>query len=205
MIPQIRQDTPPFVRFEHMEYGVDAEASEKAGRPIPKVVPFALIMQHGSKDCVEKPAEEWLAQIRQRAIDGTYNPQWAERYRLQYEEWKKGNELPREGTPVKTCALFNGEQAKRLVALGITTVEDLAQIPDQALGGIGLDGRVLRDMARTYIACIEGKSPEELQALAQLHQDPQWRYRELATGHEPEQTMPVELAALLDSLAVRVG
>jgi len=60
-------------------------------------------------------------------------------------------------------------------------------------------------MARTYIACIEGKSPEELQALAQLHQGPQWRYRELATGHEPEQTMPVELAALLDSLAVRVG
>lgn len=151
MMPSIARDTPPFVRFEHMEYGTDAEASEKAGRPIPKIVPFALIMQHGSKDCVEKPAAEWLAQIRKKAIEGTFNPQWAERYRMQYEEWQKGNELPREGTPVKTCALFNGEQAKRLVALGITTVEDLAAQPDQSLGGIGLDGRVLRDMARKYI------------------------------------------------------
>src|SRR5262245_26826384 len=85
MLPSIAKDSPPFVRFEHLEYGVDAEASEKAGRPIPKVIPFALIMQHGSKDVVEKPAEEWLAQIRQKAIAGQYNPMWAERYRLQFE------------------------------------------------------------------------------------------------------------------------
>jgi pimeloyl-ACP methyl ester carboxylesterase len=61
----------------------------------------------------------------------------------------------------------------------------------------------LSTITRTYIACTEGKSLEELQVLAQFGQDPQWRYRELATGHEPEQTMPLELAALLDSLAVR--
>jgi hypothetical protein len=57
-------------------------------------------------------------------------------------------------------------------------------------------------IARTYINCTEGKSPEELQATAHLRHDSQWRYHELATGHEPEQTMPQELASLLDSLVV---
>ena len=55
-------------------------------------------------------------------------------------------------------------------------------------------------MTRTYIACTEGKSAEELQSLTHLAQETQWRYRELASGHEHEQMMPVELAALLDSL-----
>lgn len=155
MIPQIQKETPPFVRFEFMEYGIDEEASKTSGARVPKVIPFALIMQHGSKDCVEKPADEWLAQISSKAIDGQYPAEWVSRYKMQYEAFLKGNELPREGTPVKTCAIFNREQAIRLVAIGITTVEDLGNVPDQGLGGIGLDGRYLRDLARNYLA--EGK------------------------------------------------
>lgn len=151
MIPQIRKEQPPFVRFEYIEYGLNETASEAAGRPIPKVVPFALIMQHGSKDVVEKDAVEWLAQIRRKAIEGNYPPDWVKRYEMQYEEFLKGQELPREGTPIRTWAAVTREQVIRLTALGIPTVEDLAQYPDSGLGMIGLDGRNLRDLARNFI------------------------------------------------------
>ena len=38
-----------------------------------------------------------------------------------------------------------------MLALGITTVEQLSAVPDNALSNIGLDGRNLRDLARNFI------------------------------------------------------
>lgn len=156
MSVEMRKEAPPFVRFEFMECGIDAEASKKSGRQIPLVKCYALIMQHGSKDVVEKNAEEWLEQINQKALAGTYNPEWVARFRLQYEQFCKGNELPRDGTPIRTWPAPNREQVIRLLALGITTVEDLAAVPDSGLGNIGLDGRHLRDLAKHYIEAGQG-------------------------------------------------
>lgn len=141
---------PPLVRFEDREYGINHEASERAGRPIPNVVPFALITPFGSKDIVEKVAEEWLSQIRHRAMQGGFPSEWVAQFERQFEEWKKGNELPREGTPVKTWQAISKEQQVRLIALGYSVIEDLAQCPDSGLGTIGLDGRYLRDLARKW-------------------------------------------------------
>lgn len=152
----VRKEAPPYVRFDYIEYGINAEATKKAGRPIPAVVPFAIVMQHGSKDTTEKPAEEWLAQKEKEAIDGKYNPEWVQRFKMQYEAFLKGNELPREGTPVRTWLAVTREQGTRLLALGITTVEDLAAIPDAGLGNIGLDGRNLRDLAKNFIEAGQG-------------------------------------------------
>lgn len=44
----------------------------------------------------------------------------------------------------------------RLQALGITTVEDLGDVPDSGLQNIGLDGRNLRDLAKNYLAESKG-------------------------------------------------
>ena len=155
MSPQIFAERPPFVRWEEREFGLNQPESEKAGRPIPRIVVMACITPHASKDCIEKPAEEWLEQIRLKAAKGEYNPEWLRYFRASYEEWKLGNELPREGTPVKTWQLTNREQCNRLITLGYRVIEDLAQVPDSALGEIGLDGRYLRDLARNWIQ--EGK------------------------------------------------
>jgi hypothetical protein len=137
--------------------GLDAVLSEKEGRPIPRVVIMACITPAGSKDCVEKIAEEWLAQIKRQALNGTYSLEWSQFFHASFEEWKKGNELPREGTPIITWAMATNEARKRLRALGITTVEDLGEIPDSNLGGIGLDGRYLRDLARGWITEAKDK------------------------------------------------
>lgn len=142
---------PPFVRFEEREMGIDVDATAKAGRPIPRVVIMACITPHGSKDVFEKIADEWLAQNKQKALSGEYPIEWKNHFELQYSEWRKGNELPREGTPIKTWAMCTREAGIRLVGNGITTVEDLAEFPDSGLGAIGMDGRYLRDLARGWI------------------------------------------------------
>jgi hypothetical protein len=149
---------PPFVRFEEREMGLNAEATEKEGRPIPRVVVMACITPHGSKDCHEAVAETWLAQLKQRGMSGDdYSQDCYEKFARQFNAWKEGNELPREGTPIKTWAMCTREAATRLIASGITTVEDLAAFPDSGLGAIGMDGRYLRDMARGWITEAKDK------------------------------------------------
>lgn len=163
----IMQERPPLVRFDYEEIGTDAAASEAAGRPIPQIVPVVKIVQHGDKYSeFTKPADDWLKQIRKKAVEGTYNPEWVKRFEMQFEEWVKGNELPREGTPIKTWHPITREQCLRLLSIGIQTVEDLATYPDSGLSTIGLDGRHLRDLAANFIkAALNGVDTKRLTEL----------------------------------------
>lgn len=151
MIPQIFDKQPPFVRFEEREMGLDPEQTEKEGRPIPRVVVMACVTPHGSKDVVERVADEWLKQIRRQAMSGQYNLDWVKFFEESFKEWQKGNELPREGTPIATWPMATGHARARIRAAGYSTVEDLAQLPDQGLMSIGMDGRYWRDTARGWL------------------------------------------------------
>lgn len=151
MIPQIFDKQPPFVHFEEREIGLDQEATEREGRPIPRTVVMALITPHGSKDEVHAIAEQWLKDKRRDAVAGRFSMEWVKYFEMQYEEWKKGNELPREGTPIATWAMATNESRKRIRAGGYSTVEDLAQCPDSGLMSIGMDGRYWRDTARGWL------------------------------------------------------
>jgi pimeloyl-ACP methyl ester carboxylesterase len=52
-------------------------------------------------------------------------------------------------------------------------------------------------LPRTYIRCLQNHSPAFDPFAAAARSSTGWRYRELATGHEPFVTMPHELADLL--------
>lgn len=147
----IADKRPPFVQFEEREQGINSVASDLAGRPIPKVITLACITPAGSKDRFEKEADVWLKEIRSKAMQGQYPLEWVNFFEAQYAEWKKGNELPREGSPTKTWSAITKEQQVRLYALGYSTIEDVAAVPDSGLGQVGPDGRYLRDLARTWI------------------------------------------------------
>ena len=164
MIPTIADKRPPYVRFEEREMGLNEVETKAQGRPIPRIVALALITPHGSKDVVEKIADTWLEQIHKQALAGSYPLEWVNFFKAQYEEWKKGNELPREGEPVQTWPQASSEQRRRLKAIGLTTVEDLAEVPDSDLNSIGLDGRYLRDLARSWLnnARDKGANVKEL-------------------------------------------
>ncbi len=137
MSVSIAQARRPFARFDYSDDG--------------KTV-IAKIMQHGDKFSeTEKNADEWLVHISNEALQGRYDASWVAQFKLEYESFLKGNELPREGTPIRTWAAISREQGSRLIGMNITTIEDLAAQPDSGLGTLGLDGRFLRDMAKNFL------------------------------------------------------
>lgn len=148
----LQKEIMPHVRFENKDYGRDEEASKQSGRHIPRNATFIIITSHGSKDSTEQLVDEWLPRKRLEASRGLYSGDWVDFFEKQYEAWKKGHELPRQGTPILTWQMVSPEQNSRLRAMGFTVVEDVAAIPDSGLGMIGLDARNLRDMARAWLA-----------------------------------------------------
>jgi hypothetical protein len=148
----LKKEIMPHVRFENRDYGRNEQASLEAGRHVPMNATFIIITSHGSKDEYTALADEWLPHKRMQASNGSYNIDWVEHFEKQYKYWKEGHELPRQGTPVLTWQMLSPEQNARVRACGITVVEDLAAIPDSGLNLLGLDGRVLRDMARAWLA-----------------------------------------------------
>lgn len=146
------KEVMPHVRFENKDYGRNEEASRRAGRHVPNNATFIIIHPHGSRDESEHLADEWIPRKRMDASRGAYSEEWIDKIERIYEAWKKGHELPREGTPILTWQMASPEQRSRLNALGLTTVEDVSAVPDSGLGEIGLDARNLRDMARNWIA-----------------------------------------------------
>lgn len=150
-----KQERIPHVRFEQKDWGRNETASRESGVHVPNRSTFIFVTSHGSKDSSEFIADEWLVRKRDEASRGNYNLEWVEYFEKQYKAWKDGHELPREGTAILTWQACSAEQSARLRALGYQVVEDVAAIPDTGLGQLGLDGRVIRDMARAWLA--EGK------------------------------------------------
>jgi len=149
----------PFFFFENIEHGVDADASAKLGYEVPLLVTFIKIAPHGHKgDPYEFIAEEFLARKDKEAKAGHYDREWVKEFRNGLAAFIEGKEIPRHGTPLVTWERILKTRREAL-ARRFPTVEDLAAVPDSALGDIGLDGRVLRDMAKGDIQAKTSLSP----------------------------------------------
>ena len=149
----------PFFFFQDREHGVDAEASKAAGYEVPKMVTFILITPHGHKgDPMEFFAEDFIDRKGAEAKQGRYDHTWVAEFKAGLAAHREGNEIPRHGTPVITWERLLKTRRKELAAR-YPTVEDLAAVPDSSLGEIGLDGRVIRDLARGDIQAKKDLAP----------------------------------------------
>ena len=178
----------PFFDFIQREHGVDAEQSAAAGYEVPKLVTFIRITPHGHRgDPMEFFADEFVERKGKEAREGRYDHAWVAQFKNALTEYRAGRELPREGTPLMTWERILKSRREQLAAK-FPTLEDLAACPDSTLGEIGLDGRVLRDMAKA-----------ELQAKKDLEPV----VRELAVAKEENRQLRDQLerlAARLDAL-----
>jgi hypothetical protein len=142
----------PFFLFQQREHGIDAAASAELGYDVPKMVNFILVAPHGHKgDPFEFLADEFIERKEREAREGRYDRSWV-------KEFKEGREIPRHGTALITWERLTKSRREQLVAR-FPTVEDLAAVPDSSLSEIGMDGRVLRDMARGDIQAKASLSP----------------------------------------------
>lgn len=149
----------PYFAFVDRENGADAELSKEKGYEVPKLVTFILITPHGHKgDPMEFIADEFIARKNEEAKSGRYDPAWVNEFKAGLALFRDGKEIPRHGTPLVTWERILKSRREQLAPL-FPTIEDLASVPDSGLGNIGLDGRVLRDLARGDIQAKKDLSP----------------------------------------------
>ena len=149
----------PFFMFQDREHGEDQEASKEKGYAVPRMVTFILITPHGHKgDPLEFFADEFIERKGQEARQGRYDHLWVSEFKAGLALHHEGKAIPRHGTPLITWERLLKSRRETL-ARRFPTLEDLAAVPDSTLGEIGMDGRVLRDMARAEIQAKKDLSP----------------------------------------------
>jgi hypothetical protein len=149
----------PFFFFQNREHGADAALSLEKGYEVPKLVTFILITPHGHRgDPMEFFAEEFIERKAREAREGRYDLNWVQEFKTGLLAFREGREIPRHGTPLLTWERILKTRREQL-ATRFPTLEDLAAVPDATLSDIGMDGRVLRDLARGDIKAKTDLSP----------------------------------------------
>lgn len=163
-----KEDRPPYFTFS-MKAVEDRNASIESGHYVARDVAYVSITQIGSRDMVEREAEKWLVQCRQQMSDGRLPAPWLREYEMAYKEWKAGNEIPLNGTPIKTWPVASPAQQKMLEELKVRTVEDLAQLTEEGVSHMGIGARSLIQKANEWLESAQsvGISSEKLHALGQ--------------------------------------
>ena len=165
----VDNERPPYVVFE-VRSVEDRNASIEAGHYVAKDVNFAIVTRPGSRDSIEIEAEPWLASLKQKGSgpNPVIPPSWYKGFASAYEEWKKGNVVPANGTPIKGWGVLSPSLQETLIRGGFLTVEDLAIAGDSELANIGTGGISLKLKAQAWLEAAQnaGKSAERITELA---------------------------------------
>ena len=149
-----RDDRPAYVKFERVAVE-DKAATLAAGRSVSKDVDYALITPPYSKDCVRLKIQRWRDTNRYEAKMGRLPQKWLEQWEQMYEAFQNGQEIPLNGTPIKEWSAISPAQIKNLIAIGIYTVEDLAQANAQGMQRIGMGANGLKRTAVNWLASAD--------------------------------------------------
>jgi len=197
---QIAQARPPYVEFKQIAIA-DPKRTNELGYRVTRDVDRAYIMQPGSRDVFEVDAEDWLKQIRDKALNDAhdaYPQEWIDQFRKKFEMFKEGQEAPVNGTHVREWPHLSPAQVQNLVAARIITVEDVAALTEEALNRVGMGSRELREKARDWLASrdMTKSALQENEALKAKLADLTARLAELEAD-KPKRGRPakIELAA----------
>jgi len=163
---------PPYVKFERKPVE-DRTASLAAGHYVAKDVDFAVITRPGDRDSLEIEATQWLASLKGKARSGIVPEQWASGFVSAYENWKKGEETPISGTPIKGWPVMSPAAQEGIIRAGFLTVEDLANAPDSSVALIGTGGLSYKIKAQTWLKSAQdhGVIAEQVASLTQKLSD----------------------------------
>lgn len=163
---------PPHVVFEQKPVE-DRNETIKQGKLVLKDVDYVRIHRSGSKDFVEKIAEEWLNECDRLARESPpqWPPDWAVAFRKAYQQWKAGQEVTPIGFPIKHWPMVTRAQAENLLMARVFSVEELAEASEEVLSNLGLGARGLKDRAKAWLEASKGNVSEELAALRAQNSD----------------------------------
>jgi hypothetical protein len=195
-----QEERPPYVVFE-VKSEEDRELSISSGRYSVKDVDYAIITPMGSRDRIERRADEWLEQLREQSGNGRPGEParipsgWFTHFQSAFDHWKKGQDAPVNGTSVRNWPAASPAQVKILLHAHINCVEDLAQANEEVIKRIGMGGRDLKAKAQAWLDASDGsgKVAEEINALRVKYESSKLENAEL-------QSKVSKLAAQLDKL-----
>lgn len=167
MLPEISTDQrPPYVTFERRAVE-DRNASIAAGHYVTKDVDFAVITPQGTRDRIERIVEDWFKGLAEQVRDNRVPQLWLTGYKSWYDQWKAGEELTLNGTPLKTWPVASPAQVANCITMRLLTVEDLATAGEDVIQRLGLSFADLQRRAKSWLASAgdQGKLVAELSAL----------------------------------------
>lgn len=150
-----REERPPYVMFE-LRTQEDRTQSIAKGHWVGRDVPFVLITPQGSKDRIERVAEDWFAEKRAQATEGRYPRAWLDAHRASFEAWRRDEEPPVNGSPLRNWPPLSPTQYKVLRELRVLTVEDLAAANEETISRIGPGARALKSKAEVWLSTAAG-------------------------------------------------
>lgn len=100
------------------------------------------------------------------------------RFKRAYARFKSGQEIARNGTPLEEWPIIGMSQCMMWKALNIRTVEDVAQLGDEHMTNLGIDGMGFRAKARLYL-----KSKKDAGAVAKVAADNAAKDKEIERLH----------------------
>jgi len=161
-----REDRPPYVKWERIAVE-DREATQKAGSYRTKDVDFAIVTPVGSKDRIFRKVEEYFRQLEEQVKAGRFPGKWLQDFKESYDYWKKGEEMPLQGTPIKGWPVLSPAQQANIISSNILTVEDLAQANDESRKRIGMGANDVVNKAIAWLKASKslGSVTQEITSL----------------------------------------
>jgi len=152
---ELRQERPPYVIFERKPVE-DRNASISQGRYMTRDVDFAIITPIGSKDRIPKQVDDWFKELEVMVREERMPAAWLEQWKQAYAAWRRGEELPVNGTPIKGWQMLSPAQQSNVISANILTVEDLAQATAEATQRIGMGALELKEKATSWLKASSG-------------------------------------------------
>ena len=167
-LSSLNRERPPYVTFKS-EPKENKKLSQEKGRYIAEDVEYACITTPGSKDILFERLPQWWDKLAEQVQNGRCPSAWVSRWKEQHANWKKGQEMPPEGTPVRGWAVVTPAQQEMLIRANILTVEDLANASADALQQVGMGSVSLKVKAETWLKAASlngrGKVTQEMAAV----------------------------------------
>ena len=174
-LPGARQDDSACYAQFKMDKKLMGFKSHEAGRPIYEDREYVSIMVKGQD---------------KQVFWSEVTPEIKQRFPQAYAAFKAGVAAPVVGTPIEMLGL--GPSSVEMMRLkGVRTVEDLAQLGDSGLEGLGMGARELQAKAKAFL----GKTSERSVQLEQDLAAERARNTQLAEQMAALQAQVAELAA----------
>lgn len=156
---------PAYIEFSTVSKQLTKQ-SEREGRYVAIDEDRVTVRQIGSNDSTIFKVDTWLAQNDLDVKQGRLNPSFAQHYKEAYKLWKAGQELPVQGTPIKTWPILSPSQVGALLAIHVRTVEDLAGLNDEGLRRVGMGAIDLKQKAQAWLSQAQDKGPLTMEVAA---------------------------------------